>query len=116
MKKASKQFQIKDKDEEINILLHDDFNFTATQDYLNDLIIDILNRYNLPEDIYNRMHQELLSDIPVAAKRFLENDRKNEEYKFSTYFGWYIGQRLNPEISWYKKLIRRIKNLKNTQQ
>jgi len=47
MKKASKQFQIKDKDEEINILLHDDFNFTATQDYLNNLIIDIISRSHL---------------------------------------------------------------------
>jgi hypothetical protein len=45
-------------------------------------------------------HQELttalLSDIPIAARRYLQHE-KNTESKFSAYFTWYGAQRINPE-------------------
>lgn len=105
------RFQPKTTEEEYELVSNDDYNFTQTKRYLEPLISQIINRYKLPEKIYQKLNRDLIFiDIPTAAKRFLGNEvNKKENIKFSTYFTWYIAQRLNPEIVWYLKLWKKIK-------
>jgi hypothetical protein len=37
----------------------------------------------------------LEGDIATAVERYLANGGLEKDYKFSSYFGWYIGERLN---------------------
>lgn len=105
------KFQPKTAQEEYGLISNDDDNFTQTKRYLEPLISQIINRYNLPKETYQKLNRDLIFiDIPIAIKRFLNNENnKKEGVKFSTYFTWYIAQRINPEVVWYLKLWEKIK-------
>lgn len=87
--------------EEREIVLNDDAFFMQTKEYLKPFILSAINLFILPEETKTKIFWELVNDVPIAAQRFLKNDGHKKNYKFSTYFGWYIAQRIN-----------KIKNLK----
>ncbi|MDQ3808069.1 MAG: hypothetical protein M3298_07880 [Thermoproteota archaeon] len=91
-----KLFHPQDRAEELDLLINDDDEFAKTKQYLGNLIADALNRFDLHTDQLTELHQQLLDDVPVAAKRFLGSEKSmNASYKFSTYFTWYIAERVN---------------------
>lgn len=74
--------------QERDILIHDDEVFSRTRSYIEPLILSAIRR--IPEEgRRNQTFRNLMAQIPIAAKRYLENPAK-EEHKFSTYFTWYI--------------------------
>lgn len=104
------KFQSKAAQEEYSLISGDDDNFTQTKRYLEPLISQTINHYQLPTEVCHKLNRDLLFiDIPIAAKRFIANKEKNEDFKFSTYFTWYIAQRINPELVWYLGLWNKIK-------
>lgn len=104
-------FSAKTAEEEYDLIVGDDSNFTQTKRYLEPLISQALNRYQLSEEIRQKLIRDLIFiDIPIAVKRFLSNkENKNSNIKFSTYFTWYIAQRLNIKIVWYQKIWGKLK-------
>lgn len=104
---AESKFKPKSKSKDHSIVFNDDYNFSKTKEYLDPLILYALDKSGLNKEKYEILHKQLLNDIPVAAKRFIANKEKNKEFKFSTYFGWYIAQRINPEVIWYLKLRKK---------
>jgi hypothetical protein len=82
--------------EELALLNRDTPGFPHTQAYLEPLIESILDRCGLTGLQREKSRRLLLDDVVLAAGRFL-SDPKNlsGEYKFSTYFTWYVGERLN---------------------
>jgi len=89
------EFKLLSRDEELEILEKDDKSFTRTTKYLEPWITQVLKKQNLDDGKFAKLYAELISDISVAARRFLENYTPDKTYKFSTYFGWYIAQRIN---------------------
>ncbi|MEK7603645.1 MAG: hypothetical protein AAB461_00815 [Patescibacteria group bacterium] len=86
-----------DAKEQLAVLQGDDVHFSKTKGFMDSSIIHALNLFEFSDDQYKKLHKELLDDIEIAAKRFLGNKINLEmTYKFSTYFGWYIGERINP--------------------
>lgn len=94
--KYERVFTPLDQEEELTILLNDDDDFTNTKRYLNALILQALDRFELDEEQHKILHWQLINDVPLAATRFLERNKlKNANYRFCTYFGHYIGERIN---------------------
>ena len=79
----------------MSLLKKDDPDFSETKRYLKPYIEDVLAHFSMPEKTYRTLYNNLMNDIPVAARRFLEDNQTKPKYKFSTYFGWYISKRLN---------------------
>ena len=78
------------------LLLHDTANFSRTQHYLEPLIDDALSKFEFTSAQQRSLRRELLADIAVAARRFLNSSKSTEaDYKFCTYFSWYIAQRIS---------------------
>jgi len=90
-----KKFQPQNKEYELSLLQKGDSEFKELQEYLKPYIEDALAPFTMPKKTYENLHKELMNDIPIAAKRFLDNKSANTDYKFSSYFGWYISERLN---------------------
>lgn len=91
-----KLFSPREREEELDILLSDDEQFNKTKQYLDSLILDVLSRFNLSDEKVAQLHQQLLDDVPVAARRFLDSEQSmSATYKFCTYFTWYIAERVN---------------------
>ena len=101
------KFQPKTISEEWYIILSDDDNFSKIKEYLSPLILYALDKSRLDKEKCKILYNQLMNDIPIAAKRFIANKEKNKEFKFSTYLGWYISQRINPEVIWYLKLWKK---------
>jgi len=98
MKEEQKQenkFIAKTIKQERKIVSNDDPLFIQTKEYLKPLIWTAMNTFKLSKETKTKLFWELVNDVPIAAKRFLENNGLKKDYKFSTYFGWYIGQRIN---------------------
>ncbi len=91
-----KLFHPRERAGELDLLLNDDIQFSRTKQYLDDLVTDALNRFDLREDQFTELRQQLLNDVPIAAERFLGSEKSmNATYRFSTYFTWYIAERVN---------------------
>jgi hypothetical protein len=91
-----KHFVPLDKDEEQRLLAGDRIEFEDSQAYLAPLIEDALALFAFSQTDYESLRQELLSTVPVAARRFLNNPSTlAAPYKFSTYFTWYISQAID---------------------
>jgi len=89
-------FQPKSTHEELALLLSDNASFQKTSEYLGDLLDDVLDRLAMTADQKREAYAALMMDIPVAAHRYLRNRRDiTGAYPFSTYFTWYISERLN---------------------
>jgi hypothetical protein len=81
------------REEELALLQGDTPDFQDTQAYLTPLIEGALALFAFSETDYRSLREELLSTVPIAARRFLENPKNlAASYKFSTYFTWYISQ------------------------
>lgn len=92
------KFIPKSKMAEFKMLLADDDSYTQTKTYLAPRIELALNKFEFSDEAHKDLVNKLEQDIEIAAKRFLKN-KKNWEtlpYRFSTYFSWYIAQRVNP--------------------
>jgi hypothetical protein len=93
---SQKLFHPRERAEELSLLLDDDTRFTKTKQYLDNLIMDALDHFDLSTEQLIKLREELSNDIPVAAKRFLGSEKSmSATYKFSTYFTWYIADRVN---------------------
>jgi len=91
-----KNFAPLEREEEQRLLASDDFEFEKTRRYLAPLITDALTLFSFSQTDYESLRKELLSTVPIAAKRFLENPANlTAAYKFSTYFTWYISQAID---------------------
>ncbi len=97
------KFIPKSAKEEQRILLNDNEFFAQTKKYLKPLILSSINLFDLSEDVATELFWKITNDIPIAARRFLEHNEPQRSYRFSTYFGWYIGQKINK----IKKLKRK---------
>lgn len=89
------KFNPKTKEEERGILFSDDSNFTKTKEYLGPLIEVVLDKFTFGEMDYRAIYNNLIDLVPWAAGKFLGNKKNLEaNYKFSTYFTWYIKEEL----------------------
>ena len=86
------QFVPKTAPEEFLLVTSDDSDYSQTKAYLLPLIRQALKEHG--GDSIEAFEELLLSDVPVAARRFATNHQQSPGYKFSTYFSWYISQRL----------------------
>jgi len=90
-----KKFTPKTAEKERKTVLNDDPLFMQTKEYLKPLIWTAINTFELSKETQTKLFWKLVNDVPIAAQRFLKGDGLKKDYKFSTYFGWYIGQRIN---------------------
>ncbi len=102
-----KKFQPQNKEYEMSLLQKNDPEFEELKKYLKPYIEDALALFSMPKKIYGILYEKLMGDIPVAAKRFLENKSMDTDYKFSSYFGWYIGQRINNTDENVKRVVKK---------
>ena len=100
-----KEFKPESRKYEILLLQKNDPEFKELKKYLEPYIKDILAHFSMTQKTYNILYKQLMDDIPVAAEHFLNGKSMDADYKFSTYFGWYISERLNN----CKEEIERIK-------
>ncbi|HEV2694765.1 MAG TPA: hypothetical protein VG347_17855 [Verrucomicrobiae bacterium] len=84
-----------DKEYELSLLLKTEGNFKALDNYLDAYIKTALDGFEMPQHIHDALYRELHEDVPVAAERYLKSDAREKDYKFSTYFSWYVSERLN---------------------
>ncbi len=84
-----------DKEYELSLLLNADGEFKELNDYLDAYIKIALGGFEMPQETYNTLYRELREDIHIAAERYLRSDAREKDYKFSTYFSWYVSERLN---------------------
>lgn len=85
-----------ERQKQIRILLSDDESFSTTKEYLKPLILKSLSHFELTGAQHQSLLNQLLGDVRIAANRYLGTDRHiDADYKFSTYFTWYIAQRIN---------------------
>ncbi len=90
------EFQQKTPQQEYKLIQNDTFDFFETKKYLEPLIIKALNHFKLTKIIQRKLMIEILSDVPIAIKKFLTNkENMRKRIKFSVYFTWYIAQRIN---------------------
>ncbi len=89
---TTSQFIPKLASEEFLLVTSDDSDYSQTKEYLLPLIRQALKEHG--GDSIEALEGLLLSDVPVAARRFIANHHQTPGYKFSTYFSWYISQRL----------------------
>jgi len=104
-----KKFQSKSREYEIMLLQKGDPEFKDMVEYLKPLIEDVLARFSMPQEIYDKLYEGMVKDIPIAAERFLGGGSLEAGYKFSTYFSWYISEWINNTND---ELIKRKRRLK----
>lgn len=88
----------KNREEEIGMIKNDDTNFSNTKKYIGVLVkVAIEDKCSdLSKIKQKQLYEDIMADVPVAVERFVENERdKKVDYKFSTYFTWYIAQHIN---------------------
>ena len=89
-------FKQKSITEENKLIQNDTFDFFETKKYLEPLIVNAIKHFKLERIIQKKLIMEILSDVPIAVKKFLSNkDNVKKRIKFSLYFTWYIAQRIN---------------------
>lgn len=99
-----KPFQPMNRQEELRLLRTDDRWFSHTTDYLEPLIAGALAHFVFSRRDYQALYEDLISSVPLAARRFLRNPKNlRASYKFSTYFSWYISQGIDRHFN-----IRRV--------
>ncbi|OGM93127.1 hypothetical protein A2333_00660 [Candidatus Wolfebacteria bacterium RIFOXYB2_FULL_49_7] len=95
------QFQSKTPREELELILSGRGDFPIIQQYLEPLIKNALQKkkFGFDDITRDRLYAEIIGDIPVAVEKFLSNKNPvDKNISFSTYFTWYIGQRINAEL------------------
>lgn len=95
-------FQAKTSREEFEMILSDKGDFKTIRQYLDPLIRNALQKkkFGFADEIKERLHKEIINDIPIAVERFIGNKNPTEKnIQFSVYFAWYIAQRINAELN-----------------
>lgn len=81
---------------ELEMLLSDDEDYSRTHQYLEPLIATALSRFEMNNEGRSKLHKMLMRDVPLAATRYLTSEQtKDKSYSFSSYFTWYISERIN---------------------
>jgi hypothetical protein len=83
------------KEYELTLVQSPDPKKRELREYLDQYIKRALAKFEMTKKTYAQLHGQLIKDIKVAAERFLKNRDGTEQYKFSTYFSWYLKERLN---------------------
>ncbi|HEV2693333.1 MAG TPA: hypothetical protein VG347_10605 [Verrucomicrobiae bacterium] len=83
------------KEYELSLLLDPAPGFKKLKEYLDSYIKLALDKFVLSQDTYDRICLELHEDISVAADKYLKSKSREKSYKFSTYFSWYLSERVN---------------------
>lgn len=91
------------KDFELSLLLKPDPEFKDLREYMDQYIKQALKKFEMSQEVYDQLYWQLTQDIAVAARRYLQNDRSKNDYKFSTYYSRYLKDRLNGSIGLTKK-------------
>lgn len=82
-----------DKLLELRMLRNDDPVYSSAQAYVAPLIDQALGLFSFTKTDYDALRAELLSAVPLAARRYLENPTNlAASYTFVTYFTWYISE------------------------
>ncbi len=95
------RFQSKTPREEIELILSDKGDFKIVEQYLEPLVKGAIRnrKFGFTQDIEKSLFEEIMSDIPIAIERFISSKNSTKENaKFSVYFTWYIGERINAEL------------------
>ncbi|MCX6739300.1 MAG: hypothetical protein NT098_04620 [Candidatus Parcubacteria bacterium] len=84
-------FVPKTREEEMLILQADTVDFEHIAEYLKPLIEKVLSRFEMEDSVCKMLHDDSVDDVKIAATRFLRSEESmNADYKFCTYFSWYI--------------------------
>lgn len=99
------KFKPKTKHEEFELLLQNN-EFSELKKYLSPLILGALKKFSFKKQKLDRIYNELINDVPIAVSRYLGNKKNIEsDYKFSTYFTWYISERIKKNLSFWQKIM-----------
>lgn len=82
----------KNRDEELEMVLGEDPKDLIV--YMSIYIDSVLDIYDIEKNTKDYIRKKLIDSILVAKKRFLDNGGDKKDYKFSTYFSWYLNQEL----------------------
>ena len=94
-----------DREYEYSLIVKDSPSFDKIQEYLLPYIDQVLDDFDMPRETIATLKEDITKDVKIAAKRFLENPNK-EKIKFSTYFSWYIHERIDSTPDVKKKTAR----------
>ena len=94
MEQKDKQFKPQSKEYEVSLIKTNDSDVKKMKEYVITLIKSALGHFLMSKETYNKLYKEMMSDILVAAERFLKSGGQDKDYKFSTYYSWYISQRI----------------------
>lgn len=82
-------------EKEFALLRGDNRDFGAVIQYVTPLIDAVLSRLNVRPPRASDVRKRLIDEVPVAARRYLDRAlSRKTSYRFSTYFTWYIKQRI----------------------
>jgi hypothetical protein len=91
------------KEYELSLLLAGDPEFKELREYIDAFIKAALKKFEMTQSEYNELYTQLTADIRIAAERFLNYQGEKKEYKFSTYYSWYLSERLNKSVGIKRK-------------
>lgn len=80
---------------ELSLLTGPQSDFRALETYIEQYIKIALGHFELTPKLYNQLLKDLRDDIAIAAKQYLESPARDADYTFSTYFSWFVSERLN---------------------
>lgn len=92
-----------DKEFELSLLLKSNHDFKEMVEYLDTYIKLVLDRFEMSQETYRALYQELINDVPIAAEKYLQSHGRKKEYKFSAYFSWYASERINRTLGLKRK-------------
>ena len=96
--KKTKVLTPKSREEELDILVNDDKDFTNTIEYLRGLIYKIMKKYNLNEEDEEKNYKKIIEFLPKIVNNYLSKGEEKRDYKFSTYFTWWAKEIIEKEI------------------
>lgn len=80
------------------MILNDDSSFSNTKKYIGVFVNAVIDEHcaDLSKIKQKKLYEEIIVDVFIAVERYLANDNyKKSDYKFSTYFSWYMTKHIN---------------------
>lgn len=68
--------------------------FERLREYLEPYLRRILDTFECTQETYDQLYYGLVADIKIAAEKYLTHRTGKEDYKFSSYYSWFVGERL----------------------
>jgi len=81
------------KDYELALILEGG-DYLNLKKYLSNYLNIVFTETTTSESDSEIIKDNLFNKLPVIIERFMNGDGPNKEYKFSSYFSWYISQEL----------------------